>query len=351
MNNNENLALFILGVATLGITFLLLYALTDRNTSSIPLIDKQTEVRDVQAALTPQTRIPSLPSMDALHREVAETFEKTAEYLGRGKYNEKEHIELLERLQFYSSLSSIRPEQKKAAQDFIHDMDRLLTLKESVARQVKLAEQINLAVTDTQAHLASGKRDKDEAQILMDRIEGLYAISGLSDDQNKQLRSSLTAIKNAYKKTDRRIAGAPSKEPVRAYKPSPPTKTTVTKKTEKRPSTVIKTKVEPKVESNPIRKVTTPVQKAPAAAAAPKMTKKPSPQVVTDKFQNVMKYVARYFVVKKYSKWQHDNLAAQLNDVEKNADLLTGIDQKRLRQTIEKMDRIEEMYGEKASAK
>jgi hypothetical protein len=64
-----------------------------------------------------------------------------------------------------------------------------------------------------------------------------------------------------------------------------------------------------------------------------------------------MKYVARYFVEKKYVKWQHDNLTADLNEISKDSDSLSSIDQKRLKQTIEKMKRIEEMYGSSASTK
>jgi hypothetical protein len=345
MNNNEHLALFILGVATLGITFLLLFALSDRNTSSIPLIDKQTQVRDVQAAVTPQSQLSEPPNMDALHREVAETFEKTAEYLGRGKYNENEHIALLERLEFYSGISSIRPEQKKAAQDFINDMNRLLTLKESVARKVRLSEQISTVVTDTQVHLAKGEKNEAEASKLMDRIEGLYAISGLSEIQNNQLRKSLAALKKAYTTTETRITSTPSRSSSRtdtrkAYTP---------KKISKKSVPVLKTKVEPKVEPKPVRKVPTPTQKVPAAKAAPVKATQTDPEVITKKFQSVMKYVARYFVEKKYIKWQHDNLTADLNEISKDKDSLSAIDQKRLSQTIKKMQRIKEQFGSSAS--
>ena len=345
MNNNEHLALFILGVATLGITFLLLFALSDKNTTSIPLIDKQTQVQSAQAAVTPQSQIPKPPSMETLHREVAETFARTAEYLGRGTYNEKEHIALLERLKFYSSISSSRPEQIKVAQDLIKDMEQLLTLKDSVALQVKLSEQISTAVTDVQIHLAEGKKNEDVARKLMDRIETLYTIHGLSENQNKQLRTSLSALKRAYKATDKTTASAPSK----SFKRADTRKAYTPKKVRMQSAPVLKTKVEPKVEPKSVRKVPTPIQKVPVAKAAPIKTSQPDPEVITKKFQSVMKYVARYFVEKKYIKWQHDNLTADLNKISKDSDSLSAIDQKRLNQTIKKMKRIKEQYGSSAS--
>jgi hypothetical protein len=280
----------------------------------------------------PRDKTPEPPSMEALHREVADMFEKTAEYLGRGKYNEQEHIALLERLEFYSSISSIHPEQKKAAQDFIKDMNRLLTLKESVARQVKLAEQISEVVTDAQVHLAKGERNEAVARKLMDRIEGLYAISGLSEIQNKQLRTSLGSLRSAYKTINKSTVSAPASsrraDTPRALKPSAPK---VTSK--------VASKTKPK-----------PVQKVPVATV-PKKARQPASQIITIKFQKVMKYVSRYLVVKKYNQRQHDKLTADLLEVEKNSDSLNKIDQKRLSQIIEKMKRIDMMYKSKASTK
>ncbi|NIR14595.1 MAG: hypothetical protein GWN77_01950, partial [Gammaproteobacteria bacterium] len=197
MKNNEHLALFVLGVATLGITFLLLMALSDKDSVSIPAVDKQIAVSSAEAAPVPQAQ-PQVPatqytSMDVIDRQVADTFAKTVAYLGRGVYEEKEHIALLERLEFYGGMSSIKPEIKKTAQDYIKDMNRLLTLKESVARNVKLAGQITAIETDVQIHIAQGAGNKAEAQKLMERLEHLYSIQGLTEGQNRKLRTSIAA--------------------------------------------------------------------------------------------------------------------------------------------------------------
>lgn len=352
MKNNEHLALFVLGVGTLGITFLLLFAISDRNTASIPVVDKHIQAPAVQAAVDPKAQLPEPPrvqavagpetrasepsGMEVLDRQVAETFARAAAYLGRGTFEEKEHIALLERLEFYGGMSSIKMEHKKAAQDFIKDMGRLLTLKESVARQVKLAGQISAVETDVQIHLASGERNKAAARELMDRIESLYAIRGLSATQNRQLRTSLAALKNAYETTEDTSASSAPASSGQADAPEVPKPSA--------PAPILKSKVEPKTKSSPVPKV-------PAAATAPQKARQPDPQTVMKKYNTVMTYVARYFVVKKYDQQKHDELTADLHEIAKNSTYLSEEEQKRLRETIEKMKRIDMKYSSKFSTK
>jgi outer membrane biosynthesis protein TonB len=373
MNNNEHLALFVLGVGTIGVTFLLLFALSDRNTGSIPVLEKQVQVSAVQAAVVPQAQTPEAPSTEALDREVAETFAKAAAYLGRGTFNEEEHIALLERLEFYGGLVSIKPEHKKAAQDLVKDMERLLTLKESVARQVKLAGQINAAETDAQMHLARGERSMVKARKIMDRIESLYAISGLSASQNRQLSTALAALKKAYRPVKKSASRAPAPsrkaETRKAAKPSAPAPAPVVKaRVEPKPAPVVKAKVEPKpapavkakVEPKPAPAVKAkvepkpepkPVPKVPVAATVPKKAKQTDSQIITTKYNKVMTYVSRYFVVRKYDQQQHDQLTADLLEISKSAASLDPIDQKRLSQTIKKMKKIDQKYRSKVSAR
>jgi hypothetical protein len=337
MKNNEHLALFVLGVGTLGITFLLLFALSDRNTASFPAAERQVSVPAAQAAVEPQPQ-PQTPeyntSIEVLDRQVAETFTKAAEYLGRGTYQEEEHIALLERLEFYGGMSSINPEQKKTAQDYIKDMSRLLTLKESVARQVKLAGQISAVESDVHIHLAKGGRNKAEARKLMDRIESLYAIQGLSEDQNKKLRTSLAALKSSYKKSSgtRTASAAPAParkaEAPKASKPSAP---------------VVKAAVETKTEVTP-KTESKPTQKAPVAATAPRKTKQPASSVTTEKYYKVMTRISQYFVEKKYNQNYHDTLTAELLEVSKAQASLSEKQQERLSQTIAKMERLDKKF-------
>jgi hypothetical protein len=359
MKNYEHLALFVLGVGTLGITFLLLFAFSDRNTDSIPVVDKQVQVPSAQATPVPQPQPqpPEDSGMEILERQVAETFEKAAAYLGRGTFEEKEHIALLERLEFYGGMSSIKPEHKKAAQDLIKDMGRLLTLKESVARQVKLTGQISAVESDVQIHLAKGERNEAKARKLMDRIESLYSIRGLSANQNIQLRTSLAALK-------------------RAYRPKPPEKRTATEKTtatdtsaatDKKtatdtgaasapaspghadappPAPVAKSKVEPPAEPKPVVKPK-PVPEVPVAATVPKKAEKPDPEVITKKYNTVMTLISRYFVARKYDQKKHDKFTADLLEVSKSSDYLSEEHQQRLSQTIAKMKRIDKRYRKK----
>ncbi|KKL84829.1 hypothetical protein LCGC14_1960810 [marine sediment metagenome] len=215
MRNSEHLALFVMGVATLGVTFLLLFALDSKNPVRTPKVVEQVQIPVVQQAAAvpqpqPQVQAPEPPSIDVLDREVAETYAKAAAYLARSTFEEKEHIALLERLEFYRGLRSITLERKKTAHDLIKDMNLLLTLKESVARRVKLSGQINAAVTDAYLHLTEGERNEAVARKIMDRINRLYAIHGLSEDQNKKLITSLTGLKNAYKATGTSTASAPA---------------------------------------------------------------------------------------------------------------------------------------------
>ncbi len=332
MNNNEHLALFVLGVGTLGITFLLLFALSDRNTAGIPVVDKQVQLSAAQASVVPQTQTPESSSMEVLDRQVAETFAKAAAYLGRGTFKETEHIALLERLEFYGGMSSIKPEHKKAAQDLIKDMGRLLTLKESVARQVKLTGQISAVETDVQIHLAKGERNKAVARKLMDRIESLYAIRGLSANQNRQLSTSLAAMRRAYKATDKSSVSAPASsrqaDTPEVMKPSAP---------------ILKSKVEPKTEPKPVPKV-------PVTATVPKKAKQPDSRIIT-KYHKVMTYVSRYFVERKYDQQQHDKLTADLHEISRSSGSLEAKDQKRLSETIERMKQIDMKYRTRVSTK
>jgi hypothetical protein len=364
MKNNEHLALFVLGVGTLGITFLLLFALSDRNTASIPVVDKHIQIPAAQAAVVPQTQTPESPSMEVLDREVSETFAKTAAYLGHSTFKEKEHIALLERLEFYGGMSSIKPAHKKAAQDLIKDMDRLLTLKESVSRQVKLAGQISAAETDVQIHLAKGQRNAAVALKLRNRIESLYAIHGLSESQNRQLRTSLAALKSAYKATytstaapaPSRQASAPkvlkpSAQASTARVPAPSRQASAPKvlkpsvPVKPKPSApVLKAKVKPKTESKPVPKI-------PVAATVPKKAKQPDSQSIKRKYQRVMTHVSRYFVVRKYDRQKHDELTADLNEISKSSSYLSNNDQYRLSETIAKMKRIDTKYRSRVAAK
>jgi hypothetical protein len=333
MKNNEHLALFVLGLGTLGITFLFLFAFSDRNTASIPVVDKQVQISAAQAAVMPQTQTPESPSMEVLDREVTETFAKTAAYLGGGTFKEKEHIALLERLEFYGGMSSIKPEHKKAAQDLIKDMGRLLTLKESVSRQVKLTGQISAVETDVQIHLAKGVRNMAVARKFMDRIESLYAIRGLSADQNRQLRTSLAALKSAYKATGTSTASAPASSR-QAHTP----------KVMKPFASILKTKVEPKTKSKPVLKV-------PVAATVPDKSKQQDSQSIETKYHRVMTYVSRYMVKKKYDQQQHDKLTADLLEVSRSSASLSNKQQKRLSKTIANMKRIDMKYRTRVSSK
>jgi len=373
MRNNEYLALFVLGIGTLGITFLLLFAMNDKSSDVSPSIGKQVSVSVAQADVTPQAPIPApsqeLMSMEVLDRQVSETFAKTASYLGRGVYEEKEHVALLERLELYSGMSSIKPEHKKTAQDFIQDMDRLLTLRESVARQLQLKAQITAVETDVQIHLAKGVRNEAVAKKLMDRIESLYAIRGLSEEQNEQLRTSLAARKSAYKDKPAETSTASASAPVRHVEAPKVTKTA---------APVEQAKPQPKPEPKPIAKapVTTPAQKkveqptpkvqvaaaapkpapqpvtkAPAAAPAPDKVQQRKDQETRDKYYEVMTHISRYFVVKRYNQEYHEKLTADLLEIQRNKAALSKDQQDRLAQTISKMKYINDKYGPVASSK
>ncbi|MCK4910224.1 MAG: hypothetical protein KAR83_01215 [Thermodesulfovibrionales bacterium] len=364
MNNNEHLALFVLGVGTIGVTFLLLFAFSDRNTGSIPVLDKQIQILAAQAAAVPQPQpqapapAPAPASMDALDREVAETFRKTAAYLGRSTFEEKEHVALLERLEFYSGLSSIKPEHKKTAQDLIKDMTLLLTLKASVARQVKLSGQINAAVTDAQTHLAEGKKNEAVARKIMDRIEGLYVIQGLSADQNRKLQASLSALKRAYKApASSRQADIPkaltpyvNKTKKDAAVIKPPATKIVTPK-------VQVSKVEPKTASKPVPKAPVvtvappkakPVPKAPVVVTAPEKSKKPDSQI-TREFHKTMTKVSYYMQVGKYDKPQNDKLLDELHRLLRSSGSLSEHDRGRLKQAIMNMERVNMAKGFRGS--
>jgi hypothetical protein len=320
MKINEHLALFVMGIVTLGITLLLLVAF--RGVS--PTGTQQFTPQQASASLQPQ-----LPSMAALDSEVADTFTKAGVYLAKGTFEEKEHIEILERLEFYRGLSSINLARKKAAHDYIKDMEHLLTLKASVARQVKLSGQINAAVTDAHIHLTEGERNRKVAQRIKDRLESLYAIQGLSSTQNKMLKTSLTEIKRAYKSTPQKAATIT--KPSR--KTSKPKKVTARKVTPK----IVKAKTQPKA---------APVPKAPVAATTPTTVKSTqSATQVATKYYRVMTEVSRYFVVGAYDKPRHDKLTDDLYELSGSATLLSAPDQMRLTQSVQKMEQIELSKG------
>ncbi len=351
MKNSEHLALFLLGVVTLGITFLLLFALGGMNSSTLPEVVRQAQIPAQQAFAVPlpQTLVPA--SMEALDREVEETFAKTAAYLAHGRFEETEHISLLERLEFYRGLSSIKPELKKTAHALVKDMDLLLTLRESVARQVKLSGQINAAVTDAQIHLAEGKRDKAVAQKIIDRIESLYAVQGLSESQNTKLRTSLAALSKVYKATDRSTARTTKRSSARTPAPSGQSDIPDTLKpylNNAKPSATkeVTQKVsEPKVEPKPERK---PVADVPVVAPAPKINKEPNPRI-TGKYYKLYSKVSYYIQVGKYDQLQHVKLTEDLNELSDSADSLSELHRMRLRQAVKRMKEIDQAKGFKGA--
>jgi hypothetical protein len=315
--------------------------------------------------------------MAALEREVSETFTKTAAYLGRSKFEEKEHIALLERLEFYRGLSSLTLERKKTAHDLIKDMERLLTLKESVALQVKLSGQINAAVTDAHILLTEGKRDKSEAQKIMEHIESLYAIHGLTKDQNKKLRTALSELKRAYRNTKANTAKstplfreADIPDVLKSYldkeMKAARTKSAASREAAKKAATkAAEAKAKPKVvptapaprpivvapapapkpaivapapAPKPAIVATAPAPKPAVVAPAPEKTKVLSPKQITKKYYKIMTEVSQYLVVGKYDQTQHTKLTESLYELSGSASALGGQDQRRLSQAIEKMN-------------
>lgn len=350
MKNSEHLALFVLGVATLAITFLLLFALggmdTNQQTAPAPARQAAPPVEQRREA-QPQASAGA----DALDKEVSETFKGASAYLGRGSYDEKEHQRLLERLEFYSGLSSIDAERRKTAQDLLKDMGLLLSMKESAARQIKLSGQINDVVTEARLHLASGKRDMAEGRKLISRIESLYALSGLSEDQNRELRTTLSSLKSAQRQEERAAATAPSSTymksapvtltpvqvsptPIQTTPPPPPAVPT-------RPVTVA-----PAVPATPpaaaveARPEPAPTTVAPAAAT---QSAQPSPQVQNDYFR-VMTYYSSYFVKRKYNETYHAQLTSDLKQVLTRADELTEKQKRDLRDAIDNMEEIDKKF-------
>ncbi len=352
MKNSEHLILFMLGVVTLGITFLLLFALGGMN-PAVPPVVEQAQISVQQAAAVPLPQTPAPSSMEALDREVEVTFAKAAAYLGRSTFEEKEHIALLERLEFYRGLSSIRPERKTTAQDLIKDMELLLTLKESVARHVKLSGQINAAVTDAQIHLADGAGNEAAAQKIMNRIKSLYAISGLSEDQNRKLRASLAALKRAYKANAKSTASAPARsaqadipESLKPYinksGKAAPTKPVVTK-----PSAV---KSEVKSGASEVTQKVYEPEAAPKArrrydpgvpfkVTAPVINKEHDPQA-TKEYNKTMTKVLYYMQLKQYDKPQNDRLLDEMHVLLRSSNSLSEHDRSRLKKTIISMEQI-----------
>jgi hypothetical protein len=362
MKNNEYLALFVLGIGTLCITFLLLFALNNKDTGTSPVVNNQlsTSMARADVAPQPQAHQSEHMSMEVLDQQVKETFAKAAAYLGRGKYEETEHIALLERLEFYGGMSSINPDDKKTAQDLINDMGRLLTLKESVARQVQLTAQINAVESDVQIHLAKGVKDESAAKKLMGRIETLYAIHGLSEDQNSQLRTSLAALKNAYKDTGTRIASAPA-TPKKAAAPrtakpaAPVVKAEAAVKAAPKPApkapvaAAAPKKTAPPVQKAAVvpKKTTQPVQKVSYTAPSPKTQL--DTQSIKDKYYRVMTLISSYFVRKKYNEEYHSMLTDELLELSKVKNVLSEDQRTRLTETIVKMQRIESRFSGGAS--
>ena len=302
MKNSEDLVLFLLGVVTIGITSLLLFSL---GSGVRPVIEQHAKVPAKQADAVPRPQMPEPPRTEGLDLEVAETFKRAAAYIGRGKFEEKEHIALLERLEFYNGLSSINPEHRKAAQDLTKDMNLLLALKESVERQVKLSGQINAAVTDAQIHLAEGKTDEAAARKIMNRIKSLYAISGLTEDQNRQLRTALSALRNANKTTDRRTVSVPASVP----------------------------EVEPRTEPKPAPKTR-------VVLTLPKNADPSESQIVKQEYYKVYTSFSRYWSKKKNNRQRHDKITAELLEISEKSDFLTEDQQGRLSEAIEDMERI-----------
>ncbi len=338
MKNSEHLILFMLGVVTLGITFLLLFALGGMN-PAVPPVVEQAQILVQQADAVPLPPTPAPATMEVLDREVAETFRKTAAYLGRSTFEENEHIALLERLEFYRGLSSIKPERKRTAHDLIKDMGLLLTLKESVALHVKLSAQINAAVADAHLHLAGGKRNKAVARKLMERIKSLYAIAGLKEYQNRKLRNALAELRRAYKAADTSTASATASS---SHANIPEVLLPYINKEKKDAATEV-TPEASKPEQKPKPEVR-PVSSNPVVVTAPERTSQPDPRV-TKKYYRIMTMVSYYLQVGEYDTLQHEKITDGLNDLSVYAASLKNQDQERLRQAVVRMEQIGQARG------